>query len=77
MPQGGAVQPEPRVFFHPSTDGNPLFMGNTVDYLVQQRIVSEQDGRWQLCTPLHEVAVGVPENVRQLIDKQIERLAVR
>jgi DNA-binding winged helix-turn-helix (wHTH) protein/predicted ATPase len=57
-----------------STDGNALFMVNTVDSLVQQGTVSEQDGQWQLQVPLHEVAVGAPENMRQLIEKQIERL---
>jgi len=61
-------------FIYRSTDGNPLFMVNTVDYLGQQGILSEQDRHWQLCTQLHELTLEAPENVRQLIERQIERL---
>jgi predicted ATPase len=56
-------------FLYQSTDGNPLFMANTVDYLMQQGTLSNQDGQWRLRVPLHEVTMGVPENLRQLIEK--------
>jgi predicted ATPase len=57
-----------------STDGNPLFMVNVVDYLVAQGMVGEVEGQWQLQARVEEVVGGVPEGLRQLIEKQVERL---
>jgi DNA-binding winged helix-turn-helix (wHTH) protein/tetratricopeptide (TPR) repeat protein len=60
---------------HQRTDGNPLFMMNVVDYFVAQGLIVQGEGRWQLRVALEEIAVGVPENIRQMIEKQIERLS--
>jgi len=60
---------------HQRTDGNPLFVVNMVDYLVAQGVITNVDGQWHLHTTVDEVERGVPENVRQLIEKQIERLS--
>jgi DNA-binding winged helix-turn-helix (wHTH) protein len=60
---------------HRRTDGNPLFMVRVVDELVSLGVLAEAEGRWRLVTPLDEVARAVPESLRQLIDKQISRLA--
>jgi len=60
---------------HQRTDGNPLFMVNVVDYLVAQGLMVQHDGRWELQADLKEVEVGVPESLRQMIEKQIEGLS--
>lgn len=60
---------------HQRTDGNPLFVVNMVEYLVAQRVIAEVDGCWQLQTAVSEVGRGVPESLRQLIDKHLERLS--
>ena len=60
---------------HQRTDGNPLFMVNVLDDLVTQRVIAECDGRWQLKRELAEVEVGVPESIRQMISKRIDRLS--
>jgi predicted ATPase/DNA-binding winged helix-turn-helix (wHTH) protein len=60
---------------HQRTGGNPLFMSNMVDYLLSEKIIVEQQGEWQLQVALAEVELGVPENIRHLIEKQIERLS--
>jgi DNA-binding winged helix-turn-helix (wHTH) protein/predicted ATPase len=60
---------------HRRTEGNPLFMVNAVEYLVQEKVIAEKDGAWRLLVDLSEVELGVPENVKQLIEKQIERLS--
>lgn len=60
---------------HRRTEGNPLFMVNAVEYLVQEKVIAEKDGTWKLLVDLSEVELGVPENVKQLIEKQIERLS--
>src|SRR5262249_25817551 len=61
---------------HHRTDGNPLFLVNVVDSLVSRQLVSEQEGQWRLQAPLEDVTIGVPASVRQMIEKQLERLAV-
>ena len=56
------------------TEGNPLFMVNLVEYLIAQNMIVEENGAWNLRVKLSDVEKGVPANLRQLIEKQIERL---
>jgi len=56
------------------TDGNPFFLVNAVDYLQAEGSIAERDGQWRLTVALAELEVGVPENIRQMIERQIERL---
>ncbi len=60
---------------HQRTEGNPLFLVNVVEYLVDGRTVVERDGLWQLQAGWAEVELGVPDNLRHLIERQIERLS--
>jgi predicted ATPase/DNA-binding winged helix-turn-helix (wHTH) protein len=62
-----------RVLYH-STEGNPLFMVNVVDEWVRQGMLVEMDGQWQLTGEIHELAAGVPESLRQLIEKHLAQL---
>jgi DNA-binding winged helix-turn-helix (wHTH) protein/predicted ATPase len=57
------------------TDGNPLFMVNLVEYLIDHRLVVEEEGLWRLCVECSEVEHGVPSSIKELIEKQIERLS--
>ena len=57
------------------TDGNPLFVVNMVEYLAVQGVIAEVDGHWRLQTGVEEVGREVPESLRQLIEKHIERLS--
>jgi DNA-binding winged helix-turn-helix (wHTH) protein/tetratricopeptide (TPR) repeat protein len=59
---------------HERTEGNPFFMVNAVDYLQAESVIAERDGQWRLTVELAELEVGVPESIRQMIEKQIERL---
>jgi DNA-binding winged helix-turn-helix (wHTH) protein/tetratricopeptide (TPR) repeat protein len=59
---------------HARTEGNPFFLVNAVDYLQAEGLIMEKDGQWRLTSALAELGVGVPENIRQMIEKQIERL---
>jgi len=60
---------------HQRTGGNPLFLVNLVDYLLDENIIVEHRGNWQLQVELAELELGVPESVRHLIEKQVERLS--
>src|SRR5207247_2393843 len=59
---------------HQRTDGNPLFMVNVVDDLVTQGVIRASDGPWQLVGWLEGIAGEAPESLRQLIEKQLDRL---
>jgi DNA-binding winged helix-turn-helix (wHTH) protein/predicted ATPase len=59
---------------HRSTEGNPLFIINVVDYWLSQGVLVETAGHWQLAARVEDLAAGVPESLRQMIEKQLERL---
>ena len=56
------------------TDGNPLFMVNVVDDLVEQGLIKERAGHWSLSAAA-EIERRVPESLRQMIERQLERLS--
>jgi DNA-binding winged helix-turn-helix (wHTH) protein/predicted ATPase len=66
--------PELPSLIHQRTDGNPLFMVNMIDSLMERGVVRQADERWELTVGLDEVAVGVPENVARMIAREIDRL---
>ncbi len=68
------LPPELGQAIHRSTEGNPLFMVNVVDYWLGQNVLVETAGQWQLAARVEDVAAGVPESLRQMIEKQLERL---
>jgi DNA-binding winged helix-turn-helix (wHTH) protein/predicted ATPase len=59
---------------HQRTEGNPLFMVNAVDYLVAEKLITNGDGHWELAGDIGNIDVGVPDNVKQIIDRQIDHL---
>ena len=59
---------------HRHTDGNPLFMVRVVDELVALRVLEPEDDRWRLRRPVAEITRAVPESLRALIERQIDRL---
>jgi predicted ATPase len=59
---------------HERTEGNPLFMVNTVDYLVAEGLIVESKDEWELVADVDKVEVGVPEGIKQMIEKQIDHL---
>ena len=60
---------------HRRTEGNPLFMVNIVDDLVGHERISQSDGQWVLPGGLEEMELEVPKNLRQTIEKRVERLS--
>ena len=62
------------VVLHRHTDGNPLFLVNTVDDLVARAQVHEVDCVWELEGAADDIALGAPETLWQLVEKQVERL---
>jgi DNA-binding winged helix-turn-helix (wHTH) protein/predicted ATPase len=60
---------------HRRTEGNPLFMVNLVEYWVAERMIGRSGGQWLLEGTIADIESGIPENVRQLIERQIDRLS--
>src|SRR4029077_2072263 len=56
---------------HARTQGNPLFVTTTVDYLLERGLLSAGDGSWDVTAPLDGV---VPDGLRQLVLCRVDRL---
>ena len=61
-------------FIHHRTDGNALFTVAMVDNLVRGGALVREPGGWRLRWPVAELGTGMPDNLRQLIHGQFERL---
>ncbi|HEV8712460.1 MAG TPA: hypothetical protein VGX03_06490 [Candidatus Binatia bacterium] len=60
---------------HRRTDGNALFMVNMIEHLVREGLIVEQEGHWRVKGNVETLDGDVPESLRQLIARQIERLS--
>ena len=60
---------------HQRTDGNPLFVVTVMDALEQQGVVHQAAQGWVLEGGLEAAQRGVPESLRQLIDRQFTHLS--
>lgn len=60
---------------HQLTDGNPLFLAAIVDDLIERGVIVQIDGAWGVQGDIDHLTAETPENIRQLLGKQIERLA--
>ena len=66
---------------HESSEGNPLFATAMVRHLQESDFwfAGERDGvaRWEARVPLRETEAGVPEELEQMIELEIEHLSPR
>jgi DNA-binding winged helix-turn-helix (wHTH) protein/tetratricopeptide (TPR) repeat protein len=72
-----AFPTELAALIHERTEGNPLFMVNTIDYLLTEHLIEPHDGGWRMSAAIDTVKVGVPDSIRHLIETHIERLDPR
>ncbi len=56
------------------TEGNPLFMVDLLQYLRQRGVLAEAGGRWSLARKLPDLRKELPESVRSMIERKLERL---
>ncbi|HXG05681.1 MAG TPA: AAA family ATPase [Candidatus Binatia bacterium] len=76
---GAATETSPELrelagLIHQNSDGNPLYMVSLVDFLVDRGWIGEEEGRWHLRGRPEEVAAGVPDTLRRLIECQLDAL---
>ena len=60
---------------HRHSGGNPLYMVAVVEHLGRRGLLARADDGWYLPVPLKEIELGVPENLQQLIEAQVDRFS--
>ncbi|MFN8062439.1 MAG: AAA family ATPase [Vicinamibacterales bacterium] len=60
---------------HARTDGNPLFMVTVTDDLAARGVVALNEGGWRVQEDVASARLGVPDGLRPMIDRQLERLS--
>jgi DNA-binding winged helix-turn-helix (wHTH) protein/predicted ATPase len=71
---GHAWPPDLALVLHRNTEGNPLFLVNTIDDLIDQGQLRKVDGQWRLAGPADDIASRAPRTLWQLVEQQVERL---
>jgi predicted ATPase len=65
-------------FVYEHSEGNPLFVIAILEHLIAQRFLirteMDQDSRWEQHAPFPELESGVPRQLAQMIELEIERL---
>ena len=61
---------------HDRTDGNPLFMVNAAEYLLESGLIVERANGWDLVGDIDNFEIGVPDNIKQMIERQVDHLGL-
>jgi predicted ATPase/DNA-binding winged helix-turn-helix (wHTH) protein len=59
---------------HRHSEGNPLFMVAALEHMTKRGLISRENGDWQLQVPLAQIELAVPDDLRGMIEAQLERL---
>jgi tetratricopeptide (TPR) repeat protein len=62
---------------HRHSEGNPLFIVAALEHMGKRSLLSHANGRWQLHVPLEEIELQVPDDLRHMIEAQVERLSAQ
>jgi tetratricopeptide (TPR) repeat protein len=54
------------------TEGNPLFVLETLNLLIEENILVEKEGKWQLISPIDKI--GIPSRVQDVISRRVSKL---
>jgi predicted ATPase/DNA-binding winged helix-turn-helix (wHTH) protein len=68
LPQGFSA------LLHRHSEGNPLFMVAALDHMTKRALICLENGSWQLQVPLVQIELAVPDDLRRMIEAQLERL---
>jgi DNA-binding winged helix-turn-helix (wHTH) protein/tetratricopeptide (TPR) repeat protein len=62
---------------HRHSEGNPLFIMAALEHMAKRRLVTRANGRWELQRPLEQIELEVPDDLRHMIEAQLERLSAQ
>jgi predicted ATPase len=75
-----ALPPGLDSFVYQHSEGNPLFVVAMLEHLIAQRYLVRDGGenatQWRQRAPFPEIEAGVPDELSQMIELEIERLGV-
>jgi predicted ATPase/DNA-binding winged helix-turn-helix (wHTH) protein len=72
---GASVPQGLSALLHRHSEGNPLFMMATLDHMTKRAVICRENGSWRLQVPLAQIDLAVPDDLRRMIEAQIERLS--
>ncbi len=72
---GRILSSELAKLIHRHCGGNPLFMVATLEHMSSRGLVSREAGGWRLNASPDRIELGVPDDLRRLIEARIERLS--
>ena len=58
------------------TQGQPLFVASLVEDLMARKIILQTDGQWRLAPDAAAFPAGLPDDLRDMLSRQIEHLTV-
>ena len=61
-------------FIYGRSEGNPLFVKAMLEHLIAERYLVHEAGAWRQRAPFPQTDVGVPDQLSQMIELEIERL---
>jgi predicted ATPase len=59
---------------HQRTEGSPLFMVDLMRYLRDRGVIAEHGGQWTLAQSIPHIERELPESIRSMIERKIDRL---
>src|SRR5262249_47783073 len=60
---------------HARTEGSPLFMVELLRYLRERGVIALQNGRWSLARETPDLLQELPDSVRSMIRRKLDRLS--
>src|ERR1700678_1789283 len=74
---GGRPPPGLSALVHQHSEGNPLFMVAALEHMAKSSLLTPANGRWQLQRPLEQIEFEVPDDLRHMVEAQLERLSAQ
>src|SRR6185436_5690666 len=71
---GHAFSEDFAFLIHARTEGSPLFMADLLRYLTQRGVLANIDGQWRVAGELPNLTRELPESVRGMIQRKLDRL---
>jgi DNA-binding winged helix-turn-helix (wHTH) protein/tetratricopeptide (TPR) repeat protein len=62
---------------HRHSEGNPLFIMAALQHMMKRGLLTRANGQWLLQVPLDQIELAVPDDLRQMIEVQLERLSAQ
>lgn len=72
---GASISDPVARLLHEQTDGNPLFLEMSLDYLEARQLLGVRNGSLELSAPPEQISSTVPESLRQVIEKYVEQIS--